>query len=150
MKKYLRALTAIVLIIFTLTAALSACSYNDGEPISYGNGGYVVPDVDYVGEESDNGESSNTQDTEEIIDVDVSIFANGKTDFDIVISNLASEVISSAANDIKAAFSSKLGASIDISNEYHFKLFNGFFLGIFVQICLRRCHFVFICAINSA
>lgn len=121
MKRYSRSLIAVMLSIFTLIAVLSGCSYNNGEPINYGNGAYVdfetAADM-VVSTDSDTGD---TAETEKIVEVDVSIFANGKTDFNIVISNLASEIISSAANDIKSAFASKLGVSIDLYNEYYFK-----------------------------
>lgn len=130
-KRYLSVPIVIILAVLMLVPSmmLLGCAnaefpYNDGEPIGYGPGGNSQSEPpDHNGENAEN-ETTDPAETEEIIDVDVSLFANGKTEFDIVISNLASETISASANNIKEAFSSKLGVSIDIRNEYYFKLFN--------------------------
>ena len=130
MRRYLRLLAALVLITVVFTAALVGCSslknaYNNGDPIGYGNGNNAANNNGVGNNETEDVQTSEPIVTDDIVDVDVSIFANGKTDFSIVISNLASEVVSSAANNIKAAFSSKLGTSIELNNEHYFKLAHG-------------------------
>ena len=109
---------AIILMLLTVVSAMMLVGCKSihapyDEPIEYG------PGIDYGADEE---ESSSLDSSENgIIEVDISLFADGKTDFDIVISNMASEVLSAAANDLKAAFSAKLGVSIDLRNEEYFK-----------------------------
>lgn len=120
-KRYFNILIALILITLASLLMLVGCSniefnYKDADPVEYGNG---------IDDDDDNAEDDTDQsETDDILEVDISLFADGETEFDIVISDLASEVISASANDIKTAFANKLGVPIKIRNETHFKMFN--------------------------
>ena len=121
-KRYFKIPILLITLILASLLMLVGCgkrgiNYKDADPIEYGNG------IDR--ENATLGDDVEQTETENIFEVDISLFSDGKTEFDIVISDLASEIISATANDIKAAFSNKLGVAINIRNETNFRALNG-------------------------
>ena len=122
MKKTIILILALVMIVLSLV--LVGCDKNTPDENESSD---VDTTVETTAPETTESETTDTEAPEstEPAGPEITIFADGKVQCDIVIGDKASSVISGAANDLKAAFGNKLGATPNVRKEGTFKTLNG-------------------------